>query len=100
MPTTIGIGISAGTVNSESPLQNPRFNRSFEFDGMNDNLGRFVLDEILPEIEHRKTPDNLPILLSHSPNDRAAGGASTGAVLALSLWHGSVQMRFGAYSPP
>lgn len=85
MPVTIGIGITPGQVNSESPLQNPRFNRSFEFDGMNDNLARFVLQEVLTEVEHHKTPDNLPILLSKDPNDRAVGGFSTGGIGAFTL---------------
>jgi gluconolactonase len=85
MPVTIGIGIAPGTVNSDDPPRNPRNNRSFEFDGLNDNLARFVLEEVFPEVERRKAPDGLPIRLSSDPNDRAAGGASTGGIAAFSL---------------
>src|SRR5882672_10797566 len=42
MPITIAIGIAPGAVDSARPPHNPRFNRSFEFDGLNDNLARFV----------------------------------------------------------
>jgi gluconolactonase len=38
MPITIGIGISSGRVESAKPPGNPGFNRSFEVDGLNDNL--------------------------------------------------------------
>lgn len=85
MPVTIAIGVPPGEVPSADSPNNPRFNRSFEFDGMNSNLDRFLLDEIFPEVEHHKTPDGLPILLSKDPNDRAAGGASTGGIGAFTL---------------
>lgn len=67
------------------PYQDPRFNRSFEFDGLNDNLARFLLQEILPDVERHQTPDGLPILLSENPNDRAVGGASTGGIASFTL---------------
>lgn len=85
MPVTIAIGIEPGAVASAVGSQNPRFNRSFEFDGLNNNLARFVLEELLPEIERHQTPDGLPIVLSSDPNDRAAGGASTGGIGAFTL---------------
>ena len=89
MPVTIAIGVPPGTVPSANidgvGRQNPRFNRSFEFDGLNDNLARFVLEEVLPEVERHKTPGGLPIVLSTSPNDRAVGGASTGGIGSFTL---------------
>jgi gluconolactonase len=85
MPVTIAIGVAPGVVDSSKAQQNPRFNRSLEFDGLNDNLARFLLDEVLPEVEHRKTPDGLPILLSKDPNDRSAGGGSTGGIGSFTL---------------
>ncbi len=36
MPVTIAVGISSGVVVSANESQNPRFNRSFEFDSLND----------------------------------------------------------------
>jgi gluconolactonase len=85
MPVTIGIGVSPGTVASNNPPSNPRFNRSYEFDGLNANLARFLLEEVFPEVERRKTPDGLPIILSKDPNDHAAGGGSTGGIGSFTL---------------
>jgi gluconolactonase len=85
IPVTIAIGVAPGEVQSARDPQEPRFNRSFEFDGLNDNLARFLLEELFPEVERRKTPDGLPILLSKDPNDRAAGGASTGGIGSFTL---------------
>jgi len=67
MPITIGIGLSPGNVESTKPPENPRFNRSFEFDGLNDNLGRFLLEEIFPAVEQQKTPDRVPRPIGCSP---------------------------------
>jgi gluconolactonase len=85
MPVTIAVGVAPGAVDSADPPQDPRFNRSFEFDSLNDNLGRFVLDEVLPAVERHKTPNGLPIRLSTDPNDRATGGGSTGGIGAFTL---------------
>jgi gluconolactonase len=85
MPVTIAIGITAGSVPSMRPPENPRFDRSLEFDSMNDQLATFLLNEVLPAVERHKTPDGKQILLSSSPNDRAIGGGSTGAIAAFTL---------------
>ena len=80
MPVTIAIGVSSGSVHSANPPENPRFDRSFEFDSLNDRLSRFLLDEVIPAVEHHRTPDGIRIILSKDPNDRAIGGASTGGI--------------------
>jgi gluconolactonase len=85
MPVTIGVGIAPGAVDSADPPSDPRFNRSLEFDSLNDNLGRFVLDEVLPEVARHKSPNGLRIRLSKDPNDRATGGGSTGGIGAFTL---------------
>ena len=85
MPVTIAIGVSPGQVASVVEKGNPRFNRSFEFDGLNDALARCIVEEILPEVEEQQTPDGLPIRLSRDPNDRCAGGGSTGGIAAFTL---------------
>ena len=85
MPVTIAIGLPPGAVISADPPNDPRFNRSLEFDGMSGDLARFLLEEVLPEVERRRTPDGLPILLSGDPNDRAVGGASTGGIGSFTL---------------
>jgi hypothetical protein len=85
MPVTIGIGVSPGTVKSANAEENPRFDRSLEFDSLNGRLGRFLLAEVLPEVEMHRTPDGLPILLSKDANDRAIGGTSTGGIGAFTV---------------
>src|ERR1700760_1991174 len=85
MPVTIGVGIAPGSVASASSPDNPRFDRSLEFDSLNDRLARFVLEEVLPEVERHTTPDGRPIRLSTNPNDRAIGGGSTGAIAAFTV---------------
>jgi len=85
MPVTIAIGVSPGTVASASEKENPRFNRSVEFDGLNDSLARCIAGEIFPEVEKRQTAGGLPIKLSRDPNDHCAGGGSTGGIAAFTL---------------
>jgi sugar lactone lactonase YvrE len=84
MPVTIGVFVMHGRVraaNAESMLD--RFNRSFEYDGLGDNYARFLLDELLPDVETKKASDGRPIRLSKNGNDRAIGGASSGAICAF-----------------
>ncbi len=85
MPVTIGIGVSPGHVASATPPENPRFDRSFEFDSLSGRLGRFLLEEVIPEVERHSTPDGHAIKLSADPNDRAIGGGSTGAIAAFTV---------------
>jgi gluconolactonase len=84
MPITIGVFITPGRVMADSgtSAQN-RFNRSFEYDGLGDAYARFILNEILPDIETKKTSDGRAIRLSKNGNDRAIGGSSSGAVCAF-----------------
>lgn len=60
-----------------------RFNRSFEYDGLGDAYARFLLEELLPDIESRTTTDGRPIRLSHSGNDRLVAGLSSSAICAF-----------------
>ena len=84
IPVTIGIFITPGKVLADSGSNAlDRFNRSFEYDGLGDAYARFLLTEILPEVEKQKTSDGRAIHLSKSGNDRAIGGSSSGAVCAF-----------------
>lgn len=76
MPVTIGIFINPGVVPAPSEEARPRFNRSYEYDGLGDAYARFLLEEILPEVG--KTYN-----LTDDPNQRAIGGASSGAICAF-----------------
>jgi hypothetical protein len=64
MPVVIGVFIMHGRVKAPSDKALDRFNRSYEYDGLGDQYARFLLDEILPEVETLKTSDGRPIRLS------------------------------------
>lgn len=83
MPVTIGVFIQPGHVPAANTNAVDRNNRSFEYDGLGDTYARFVLNEILPEVEKQKTSDGRAIILSKNANDRAIGGSSSGAVCAF-----------------
>jgi sugar lactone lactonase YvrE/enterochelin esterase-like enzyme len=82
MPVTIAVFINPGTFKPEpgapplAPGAKPRSNRSFEYDSLGDRYARFLLEEILPEVEKRYT-------LSKDPEQRAICGASSGGICAF-----------------
>ena len=82
MPVTIGVFVDPGKVlpvTGSSAL--PRYNRSYEYDSMNDNYARFLIDELLPEVQGR-------YLITRDPNGRAIAGSSSGAIAAFTVaWH-------------
>ena len=84
MPVTIGVFIMHGRVRAkDEKAALDRFNRSLEYDGLGDRYARFVLEELLPDVETKKASDGRAIVLSKSGNDRAIGGSSSGAVCAF-----------------
>jgi enterochelin esterase family protein len=68
MPVTVGVFINPG----------PGRNRSIEYDTLSDRYARFLLDEILPEVE--KT-----VKLRHDPESRAIAGISSGGICAWTV---------------
>lgn len=83
MPITIGVFVTPGVLRPLTDQSLPRFNRSFEYDGMGDNYVRFLLEELLPNVETTTATDGRAINLSKDGNDRAIGGASSGAICAF-----------------
>lgn len=83
MPVTIGVFINPGIVKAANDNALNRYNRSFEYDGLGDAYARFILEEILPEVERKKASNGREIHLSKNGNDRAIGGSSSGAVCAF-----------------
>jgi gluconolactonase len=83
MPVTIGVFVAPGKIAAASANALPRFNRSYEFDGLSADYANFLLKEILPLIETKTASDGRPIRLSHDPNDRAIIGSSSGAIAAF-----------------
>ncbi len=80
MPVTIAIFINPGHDPSKGPPKNPwsGSNRSLEYNSLGDRYARFLLEEILPEVE--KT-----YRLSHDPELRAVAGASSGGIAAFTV---------------
>jgi gluconolactonase len=76
MPVTIGVFINPGVVPAASSNALPRFNRSFEYDGLGDQYARFLLEEILPEVGKQYN-------LTTNATGRAIAGASSGAICAF-----------------
>jgi sugar lactone lactonase YvrE/enterochelin esterase-like enzyme len=83
MPVTIGVFVMHGRVKAPHDQALDRFNRSYEYDGLGDNYVRFLLDELLPEVEKKTTSDGRPVRLSKHGNDRSIGGSSSGAICAF-----------------
>jgi gluconolactonase len=83
MPVTIGVFVSPGRVSANNTSALDRFNRSLEYDGLGDAYAKFILTELLPDVEKQKASDGRAIHLSKNGNDRAIGGSSSGAVCAF-----------------
>jgi enterochelin esterase family protein len=101
MPVTVGVFINPGV------LDGGERNRSFEYDTLSDQYARFLLEEILPEVE-RDVP------LRHDAASRAIAGHSSGGICAFTAawehpeafhkvlsWSGSfADIRGGHNYPP
>jgi enterochelin esterase family protein len=72
IPVMIGIFINPGT------RADGGANRSFEYDTLSDQYARFLLEEILPEVE--KT-----VKLRHDAASRAISGASSGGICSFTV---------------
>lgn len=76
VPVQLGVFVSPGVVPAANDNAQPRFNRSFEYDGLGDAYARFLIEELLPEVEKKwKFSDN--------PDDRCIAGASSGGICAF-----------------
>ena len=84
LPVIIGVFVTPGVVKALNPATaEDRYNRSLEYDGLGDAYARFLLEELLPDVEKQQTTDGRAIRLSHAGNDRAIGGTSSGAIAAF-----------------
>jgi sugar lactone lactonase YvrE/enterochelin esterase-like enzyme len=78
IPALVGIFVMHGRVKSLLPNALDRYNRSYEYDGLGDNYARFLLEELFPFLEKKHE-----LTFSKNPDDRAIGGASSGAICAF-----------------
>ena len=96
IPVQIGIMIEPGVVPAPHEDAQPRFNRSFEYDGLGDQYARFLVEEILPAVGQDYS-------LSKRPSDRAIAGSSSGGICAFTTaWErpdqfGRVLSTIGTY---
>jgi len=77
MPRTVGIFIDPGRKPKQKPGDKAA-NRSFEYDSLGDAYGRFLLEEIIPEVEKRHA-----VKLRATPDARAIAGGSSGGICAF-----------------
>jgi enterochelin esterase-like enzyme len=96
MPVTVGVFINPGDAphapgepsrkRADGRPASPK-NRSVEYDSLGDTYARFLLEEILPEVE--KT-----VKLTRDPNGRGIAGASSGGICAFNVaWERPDQFR-------
>lgn len=76
IPVTIGVFINPGVLPQGSNDLPPLFNRSFEYDSVDDRYARFLTEELLPEVKKQWN-------ISDDPNQHAIGGASSGGIAAF-----------------
>lgn len=78
MPVTIGLFINPGVVSAPDGSEGaqPRFNRSFEYDGMGPNYANFLIEEMIPLVSKRYK-------ISDNPDDRGLCGGSSGAIASF-----------------
>ncbi len=89
MPVTIGLFINPGVVPAPTKSAQPRFNRSFEYDGMGPGYANFLVEEMIPLLKGEHG-----LAISDNPDDRAITGASSGAIAAFTVaWERPDQFR-------
>ena len=78
MPVTVGVFVRPGEVPATMKGTLGRRNRDFEYDGVDDDNVRFLVDELLPYVA--KTYN---LNLSTDGNDRCMSGGSSGGIAAF-----------------
>ena len=92
MPVTIGVFINPGNT-PEQPESSPTAwgdgvnGRATEYNELNDNYAKMIVNELLPALEKDYN-------ISKNPDDRAIGGTSSGAICAFTVaWQRPDQFR-------
>ena len=83
IPPLVGIFVRPGVVPATNEQALPRFNRSLEYDTVNGDYARFLLDELLPALEKAHG-----LTFSKDGNQAAIAGSSSGGIAAwVAAWH-------------
>ena len=94
IPVTLAVFINPGRTPeqpeaSASDWGDRSTNRPQEYNALDDHYARVIVDELLPALAQSYH-------LSADPNDRAIGGASSGAIAAFTVaWHRPTHVRKG-----
>jgi enterochelin esterase-like enzyme len=98
MPVTIGLFVNPGHLGEALPEDAwTASNRSVEYDSLGDRYARFLLEELLPEVQQHYA-------ISSRPEARAIGGASSGGICAFTAaWErpddlGKVVSHIGSFT--
>jgi enterochelin esterase-like enzyme len=92
MPVTIGVFINPGHTPDQPESTSTNWgdsinNRATEYNELNDRYARMIINELLPALEKDYN-------ISKNPDDRAIGGASSGAICAFTVaWQRPDQFR-------
>jgi enterochelin esterase family protein len=78
MPVTIAVFINPGHDSSKGPPQSKWKASNRSYDSLGDRYARFLLEEILPEVEKRYN-------ISRDPEQRAICGASSGGICSFTV---------------
>ena len=80
MPPTIAIFLNPGHASDKPEPKSPwkSSNRGYEYDSLGDRYSRFLLEEIIPEVEKRYA-------VSADPEMRAICGASSGGICSFTV---------------
>jgi enterochelin esterase-like enzyme len=76
IPLTIGLFVSPGSLGSGTPIYGGDTNRSVEYDSLGDRYVRFLIEELLPEVEREYR-------IVTDPKGRAICGMSSGGICAF-----------------
>jgi enterochelin esterase family protein len=87
MPPTIAVFINPGNDRTKNPDGKKPTNRGYEYDSLGDRYAKFVIEEILPEVEKKYS-------ISKDPEMRAIAGSSSGGICAFTVaWERPDQFR-------
>ena len=78
MPVTIGLFINPGNIPGDKPDAKSRSNRSYEYDSLGDQYAKFLLEEMIPELEKQYN-------IARDPASRAICGISSGGICAWTV---------------
>jgi enterochelin esterase-like enzyme len=76
LPPMVAVFVNPGVLAAPSEQSLPRYNRSFEYDSVDDRYARFLVQEVLPAVGKLAK-------ISDDPNQRGIAGSSSGGICAF-----------------